>query len=98
MSDALKHECGIALIRLLKPLEFYKENMVLLLRNTENVSFMEKQHNRGQDGRFCKYKLDVEVERYISRVRSNHAQPIQDVFAQINDRINEEMAAHPEYG
>jgi amidophosphoribosyltransferase len=36
-------------------------------------------------------------ERYISRVRSNHAQPIQDVFAQINDRVNEEMAAHPEY-
>jgi amidophosphoribosyltransferase len=35
--------------------------------------------------------------RYISRVRSNHAQPIQDVFAQINDRVNEEMAAHPEY-
>jgi amidophosphoribosyltransferase len=42
------------------------------------------------------YKLDVEPnERYISRVRSNHAQPIQDIFAQINDRINEEMAAHP---
>jgi amidophosphoribosyltransferase len=58
---------------------------------------MEKQHNRGQDGAgFASIKLDV-GERYISRVRSNHAQPIQDVFAQINDRINEEMAAHPEY-
>jgi amidophosphoribosyltransferase len=60
---------------------------------------MEKQHNRGQDGAgFASIKMDVEPgERYISRVRSNHAQPIQDVFAQINDRINEEMTAHPEY-
>lgn len=60
---------------------------------------MEKQHNRGQDGAgFASIKLDVEPgERYISRVRSNNSQPIQDVFAQINDRINEEMALHPEY-
>jgi amidophosphoribosyltransferase len=43
------------------------------------------------------YKIDMEPESYISRVRSNHAQPIQDVFAQINDRINEEMSSHPEY-
>jgi amidophosphoribosyltransferase len=60
---------------------------------------MEKQHNRGQDGAgFASIKLDVQPgERYISRVRSNDAQPIQDVFAQINDRINSEMALHPEY-
>jgi amidophosphoribosyltransferase len=60
---------------------------------------MEKQHNRGQDGAgFASIKLDVDPgERYISRVRSNDAQPIQDVFAQINDRINEEMLAHPEF-
>jgi len=60
---------------------------------------MEKQHNRGQDGAgFASIKLDVEAgERYISRVRSNDAQPIQDVFAQINDRINDELASHPEY-
>jgi amidophosphoribosyltransferase len=60
---------------------------------------MEKQHNRGQDGAgFASIKLDVEPgERYISRVRSNAAQPIQDVFAQINERINSEMASHPEY-
>jgi amidophosphoribosyltransferase len=58
---------------------------------------MEKQHNRGQDGAFASIKLDVDPgERYISRVRLI-MQPIQDVFAQINDRINEEMAAHPEY-
>jgi amidophosphoribosyltransferase len=46
--------------------------------------------------KFASIKLDVEPgERYISRVRSNNSQPIQDVFAQINDRINEEMALHP---
>ncbi|KQB43425.1 Amidophosphoribosyltransferase [Flavobacterium daejeonense] len=60
---------------------------------------MEKQHNRGQDGAgFASIKLDVEPgERYISRVRSNQAQPIQDVFTQINERINEELTANPEY-
>jgi amidophosphoribosyltransferase len=50
MSDALKHECGIALIRLLKPLEFYKEKYGTAFTEYKNVSFMEKQHNRGQDG------------------------------------------------
>jgi amidophosphoribosyltransferase len=61
---------------------------------------MEKQHNRGQDGAgFASIKLDVAPgERYISRVRSNDSQPIQDVFAQINARINDEMELHPEYG
>lgn len=100
MSDALKHECGIALIRLLKPLEFYKEKYGTAFYGIQKMYLlMEKQHNRGQDGAgFASIKLDVEPgERYISRVRSNHAQPIQDVFAQINDRINEEMASHPEY-
>lgn len=60
---------------------------------------MEKQHNRGQDGAgFASIKLDVDPgERYISRVRSNKSQPIQDIFAQINGRINEEFQSHPEY-
>ena len=100
MSDALKHECGIALVRLLKPLEYYKEKYGTAFYGIQKMYLlMEKQHNRGQDGAgFASIKLDVEPgERYISRVRSNHAQPIQDVFAQINDRINDEMATHPEY-
>jgi amidophosphoribosyltransferase len=100
MSDALKHECGIALVRLLKPLEFYKEKYGSAFYGIQKMYLlMEKQHNRGQDGAgFASIKLDVEPgERYISRVRSNNSQPIQDVFAQINDRINDEMAAHPEY-
>ncbi|MBP4140956.1 amidophosphoribosyltransferase [Flavobacterium sp. P4023] len=100
MSDALKHECGIALVRLLKPLEFYKEKYGTAFYGIQKMYLlMEKQHNRGQDGAgFASIKLDVEPgERYISRVRSNDSQPIQDVFTQINDRINEELTAHPEY-
>jgi amidophosphoribosyltransferase len=100
MSDAIKHECGIALLRLKKPLEFYKEKYGSAFYGIQKMYLlMEKQHNRGQDGAgFASIKLDVEPgERYISRVRSNDAQAIQDVFAQINERINDEMAAHPEY-
>ena len=100
MSDALKHECGIALLRLKKPLEFYKEKYGSAFYGIQKMYLlMEKQHNRGQDGAgFASIKLDVEPgERYISRVRSNKAQAIQDVFAQINDRINEELTSHPEY-
>ena len=100
MSDAIKHECGIALLRLKKPLEFYKEKYGSAFYGVQKMYLlMEKQHNRGQDGAgFASIKLDVQPgQRYISRVRSNDAQPIQDVFAQINERINQEMATHPEY-
>jgi amidophosphoribosyltransferase len=100
MSDAVKHECGIALLRLKKPLEYYKEKYGTAFYGIQKMYLlMEKQHNRGQDGAgFASIKLDVEPgERYISRVRSNQAQAIQDVFAQINERINEELTSHPEY-
>jgi len=100
MSDAIKHECGIALLRLKKPLEFYKEKYGSAFYGIQKMYLlMEKQHNRGQDGAgFASIKLDVDPgQRYISRVRSNKAQAIQDVFAQINERINEELTSHPEY-
>ncbi|MFN3967544.1 amidophosphoribosyltransferase [Flavobacterium sp.] len=100
MSDAIKHECGIALLRLKKPLAFYKEKYGTAFYGIQKMYLlMEKQHNRGQDGAgFASIKFDVEAgERYISRVRSNQAQPIQDIFAQINERINEELTLHPEY-
>ncbi len=100
MSDALKHECGIALIRLLKPLEYYKEKYGTAFYGVNKMYLlMEKQHNRGQDGAgFASIKLNTSPgERYISRLRSNAAQPIQDIFSQINERINEEILAHPEY-
>jgi len=100
MSDALKHECGIAHIRLLKPLEFYKEKYGTAFYGVNKMYLlMEKQHNRGQDGAgFASIKLDTKPgERYISRVRSIAQQPIQDIFAQINGRINKELTEHPEY-
>jgi amidophosphoribosyltransferase len=99
MSDALKHECGIALVRLLKPLEYYKEKYGTAFYGINKMYLMmEKQHNRGQDGAgFASIKLDMKPgERYISRVRSNANQPIQDIFAQINARANSEFEADPE--
>ncbi|MFH4965967.1 amidophosphoribosyltransferase [Gaetbulibacter sp. M235] len=100
MSDALKHECGIAVLRLLKPLEFYKEKYGSAFYGVNKMYLMmEKQHNRGQDGAgFASIKLDTKPgERYISRVRSIAQQPIQDIFAQINQRINKELTENPEY-
>lgn len=100
MSDSIKHECGIALLRLKKPLEFYKEKYGTAFYAIQKMYLlMEKQHNRGQDGAgFASIKLDVEPgERYISRVRSNDQHAIQDVFTQINGRISEELKLHPEY-
>jgi len=100
MSDALKHECGIAFIRLLKPLSYYKNKYGTAFYGVNKMYLMmEKQHNRGQDGAgFASIKLDTAPgERYISRVRSVAQQPIQDIFAQINERINKEFLEHPEY-
>ncbi len=100
MSDAIKHECGISVIRLLKPLEYYKEKYGTAFYGVNKMYLMmEKQHNRGQDGAgFASIKLDMNAgERYMSRVRSSQQQPIQDIFAQINDRINTELEQHPEY-
>ena len=99
MSDAIKHECGIALIRLLKPLEYYKEKYGSAFYAVNKMYLMmEKQHNRGQDGAgIATIKFDMEPgERYIARVRSAEKQPIQDIFDQINTRIQGVLDAHPE--
>lgn len=99
MSDQLKHECGIAMIRLLKPLEYYKEKYGTAFFGVNKMYLMmEKQHNRGQDGAgFASIKLDMAPgQRYISRIRSNASQPIQDIFSQINQRINEAFELNPE--
>ena len=99
MSDAIKHECGIAHIRLLKPIEYYKEKYGTAFYGINKMYLiMEKQHNRGQDGAgFASIKLDMNPgERYISRVRSVAQQPIQDVFGQINQRINDVLEKNPD--
>ena len=100
MSDAIQHECGIALLRLKKPLEFYKEKYGTAFYGVQKMYLLlEKQHNRGQDGAgLASIKLDVNPgERYISRVRSNDTHAIKDIFSQINQRISGELEAHPEY-
>ena len=97
MSDTIKHECGIALIRLLKPLEYYKEKYGTAFYGVNKMYLMlEKQHNRGQDGAgVASIKLNMQPgERYISRIRSNEAQPVQDIFTRINQRINEGFKAN----
>ncbi|RXP64507.1 amidophosphoribosyltransferase [Lutibacter sp. HS1-25] len=99
MSDALKHECGIAMVRLLKPLQYYKDKYGSAFYGLNKMYLlMEKQHNRGQDGAgLASIKFNVDPgTRYISRIRSNADQPIQDIFAQINGRLNALNEEHPE--
>jgi amidophosphoribosyltransferase len=99
MSDAIKHECGISLIRLLKPLEYYQEKYGTAFYGINKMYLMmEKQHNRGQDGAgFASIKLDMNPgERYMSRIRSIQSQPIQDIFDRINERINTSLKESPE--
>ena len=99
MSDAIKHECGIALLQLKKPLSFYKEKYGSALYGLDKMYLlMEKQHNRGQDGAgFASIKYDMKPgQRYISRVRSADQQPIQDIFNTINSRIQKQIDLDPD--
>lgn len=99
MSDAIKHECGISLIRLLKPLEYYQEKYGSVFYGVNKMYLMmEKQHNRGQDGAgLASIKLDMQPgQRYMSRIRSIESQPIQDIFDKINLRINTALRDNPE--
>ncbi len=91
MSDRINHECGIALIRLRKPLEYYLAKYGTSVYGLQKLHLlMQKQHNRGQDGAgIAEVKIDLEPgERYISRLRSNSSSPIQDVFNTAYDGIH----------
>ena len=99
MSDSIKHECGIAMIRLLKPVDFYLKKYGSALYGLNKMHLlMEKQHNRGQDGAgLANIKLYPEPGCvYIDRERSNTATPIKDVFQRIESRIAEATAKNPE--
>lgn len=90
MSDQIKHECGIALIRLLKPLEFYQKKYGSNSYGANKMYLMmEKQHNRGQDGAgLATVKIGAKPgEKYIFRERSSAKQPIQEVFSRVSERI-----------
>jgi len=99
MSDAIKHECGIAMIHLKKGLAHFKDKYgTSMFAINKMYLMMEKQHNRGQDGAGlgC-IKLNVKPgERYISRVRSNGQQPIQDIFKKINKRVSQAKKDYPD--
>ena len=99
MSDAIKHECGIALIHLKKDLAYFKKKYGSSMYAINKMYLMmEKQHNRGQDGAGlgC-IKLNVKPgQRYISRVRSNGQQPIQDIFKKINKRVSQAKKDYPD--
>lgn len=100
MSDPIKHECGIALLRLKKPLQYYLDKYGTPFFGINKMHLlMEKQHNRGQDGAgVANIKFDMKPgERYISRYRSIDSKPIQDIFDHINGRfeeINKKDPAH----
>ena len=97
MSDAIKHECGLALVRLLKPLDYYIENYGTPTYGINKMYLMmEKQHNRGQDGAgLACVKLNMSPgQRYIARVRSNSQQPIQDIFKKVNKGIKQASKQH----
>lgn len=98
MSDQIKHECGIAIIRLLKPLEYYLSKYGTGYYALKKLHLlMQKQHNRGQDGAgIAGIKLDMPPgKKYISRFRSNADNPIKEIFSQVNDQIEGIRATHP---
>ena len=99
MSDSIKHECGIALIRLLKPLSFYQEKYGTSLYGLDKLYLlMEKQHNRGQDGAgIATIKLDVKPgNRYISRYRALGKSAISEIFAYVQNKFADVQRANPE--
>jgi amidophosphoribosyltransferase len=99
MSDAIKHECGIALLRLKKPLEYFVDKYGTAFYGLNKMYLlMEKQHNRGQDGAgIANIKLDMKPgERYISRHRSIDQKPLQDIFAKINRAFEDIEKIAPE--
>ncbi len=90
MSEQIKHECGIAMVRLLKPLEYYLGKYGTAIYGLQKLHLlMQKQHNRGQDGAgMACVKFDLPPgKRYIDRVRSNSVTPIKDIFNSVYDRL-----------
>jgi amidophosphoribosyltransferase len=99
MSDEIKHECGLAFMRLRKPFSFYRQKYGTVLYGLNKLYLlMEKQHNRGQDGAgLASVKLNTEPGYpFLHRIRSTANQAIADIFAQIGEQINEIQKYHPE--
>ena len=98
MSEPIKHECGIALVRLLKPLEYYQGKYGSALYGLQKLHLlMQKQHNRGQDGAgMACVKFDLPPgKKYINRIRSNSATPIKTIFNKVYDGLETIRQQHP---
>ena len=99
MSDAIKHECGIAMVRLLKPLEYYRKKYGDVFWGLNKLYLlMEKQHNRGQEGAgMASVKLNARPgEEYIFRERAEGTGAIQDIFSAVHRAITECRRIEPE--
>jgi amidophosphoribosyltransferase len=99
MSDQIKHECGVAFIRLLKPLSYYQEKYGTALYGLNKLYLlMEKQHNRGQDGAgVATIKLDIAPgKRYISRHRSMASNAVADIFEYIQKKFADVEKEQPD--
>jgi len=99
MSDPIKHECGLAFIRLRKPFSYYKQRYGTVMWGLNKLYLlMEKQHNRGQDGAgVASVKLNVEPGYpFLHRIRSAASQAIADVFRQIGEEVNELEKFNPD--
>jgi len=99
MSDPIKHECGLAFIRLRKPFSYYQKKYGTVMWGLNKLYLlMEKQHNRGQDGAgVAAVKLDVEPGYpFLHRIRSTAPQAISDVFRQIGEEVNELEKFNPD--
>ncbi|KAA5547418.1 amidophosphoribosyltransferase [Adhaeribacter rhizoryzae] len=99
MSDEIKHECGIALVRLRKPIQYYAEKYGTAMYGINKLYLlMEKQHNRGQDGAgVASIKIHAQPgTEYISRYRSVKNRAINDIFGQVSDTYNKLRKKYPE--
>jgi len=98
MSEQINHECGIAMIRLLKPLNYYLGKYGTSIYGLQKLHLlMQKQHNRGQDGAgMACIKLDLPPGKaYINRVRSNSSTPIKDIFNSVYEQLQKENNNNP---
>jgi amidophosphoribosyltransferase len=98
MSEQIKHECGVVLIRLLKPLSYYQEKYGTALYGLNKLYLlMEKQHNRGQDGAgIATIKLDVKPgNRYISRYRATGAKAVSEIFEYVQNKFADVQNTNP---
>ncbi|TRZ74137.1 MAG: amidophosphoribosyltransferase [Bacteroidetes bacterium] len=99
MSDRINHECGIALVRLLKPLEYYLAKYGTATYGMNKLHLlMQKQHNRGQDGAgIASIKFDLEPgNKYINRLRSDSDSPIKDIFSSFQEQIQHVTERYPQ--